>query len=86
VTREEVLDLAREVQTWKSRSYVGAARIFAQWILEVADPERHQQMSEINHLHQRCAELLEENHELRSENGRLQRSELPTEKKLGGSF
>jgi len=82
VTREEVLDLAREVQEWKSRSYVGAAKILAQWVLEVADPERHDQLSEIKRLHERCAELLEKNHELTEENARLLRAELPTEKKL----
>ena len=82
MTREEVLQLAREVNDWKARSYVKAARLFAAWILEVADVEHHQQLAEIKHLHNRCSELLESNHELRNEIARLERAELPTEKRL----
>jgi hypothetical protein len=85
VTREEVLDLAREVLTWKSRSYVGAAKILAAWVLEVAEVEYHAQLGEINRLHTRCADLLEEKRVLKEEMEVLRRSELPTEKRLRGS-
>jgi hypothetical protein len=82
VTRDEILDLAREVLEYKSRSYVGAAKILAGWILEVAEVERHELFVENNRLHQRCAELLEDVHGMKAEIERLHRSELPTEKRL----
>lgn len=79
MTRQEVLDLAREVKTWKGRSYVGAARLFAMWILEVAEVEYHDLQAENRRLHDRCSEILEQLYEAKQEIERLRRSELPTD-------
>jgi len=82
VTRDEILQLASEVTTFKSRGYVQSARILATWILEVSEPERHELFVENNRLHTRCSELLEEMHKLREENASLRRAEIPTEPKI----
>ena len=79
MTRDEILELAREVTTFKSRGYVESARILASWILEVAEPERHELFVENNRLHARCSDLLEKMHALREENASLMRSEVPTD-------
>lgn len=81
MTREEVLELARLLITRKpmlvtgqSISFVQSAELFAHWILEVAEVERHELFVENNRLHERCSDLLEHI-------ARLKR-EIPTEPDL----
>lgn len=82
MTRDEILELAKEVTSYKARGYVVASRIFAAWILEVSEPERHELFVENNRLHTRCSNLLEEVHSLKEQIAVLKRSEIPTEPNL----
>jgi hypothetical protein len=78
MTREEILQRARDVQLGRSRSWVMDAGVFAKWILDVLEPERHLLQGEIDRLHDRCSDLLEMTARLNEQISDLKR-EIPTE-------